>query len=98
MRRIRFIYTLVVVLFAPRYLTAQAAAAVPTAPIALRVARMLDVKCGTVIANATVRVKETRIVAGGANVSVPPEAKDLQRVRFVMPAGQIVRREPRAAK
>jgi len=50
----------------------------PPAPAArqtvLRAARMLDVKTGTVIANATVVVKGSRIVAAGANVATPADA------------------------
>ena len=40
----------------------------------VRAARMLDVKTGTVIANASVVVTGTRIVAAGANVATPAGA------------------------
>lgn len=41
--------------------------------IALRAARMLDVKTGEVIKDATVLVQDGRIVAAGDNVAFPPE-------------------------
>src|SRR5215208_5065895 len=42
---------------------------------AIRAARMLDVKTGNVISNATIVVTGTRITAAGANVTVPAGAK-----------------------
>ena len=42
---------------------------------AIRAARMLDVKTGTVINNATIVVTGARITAAGANVTVPAGAK-----------------------
>ena len=42
-----------------------------------RAARMLDVRSGNVIANATIVVTGTRITAAGANVAVPAGAEGL---------------------
>jgi imidazolonepropionase-like amidohydrolase len=42
---------------------------------AIRAARMLDVKTGTVVNNATIVVTGARITSAGANVTVPPGAK-----------------------
>jgi imidazolonepropionase-like amidohydrolase len=52
-----------------------AAAANAQTVTAIRAARMLDVKSGNVIANATIVVTGTRITAAGANVAVPAGAK-----------------------
>jgi imidazolonepropionase-like amidohydrolase len=62
--------------FAAHLIVAGAVAAQTTPPstTVLRAARMLDVKTGAVIANATVVVTGTRIVAAGANVSTPAGA------------------------
>src|SRR5688500_2499227 len=43
-------------------------------PIALRAARMLDVKAGAHVPNATVLVENGRIAAAGANVPLPATA------------------------
>jgi imidazolonepropionase-like amidohydrolase len=51
-------------------------AAQPSSPgtTVLKAARMLDVKTGTVVSNASVVVTGARIVAAGANVATPPGA------------------------
>jgi len=53
---------------------AVAAQTPPPGTTVLRAARMLDVKTGTVVANATVVVTGSRIVAAGANVATPAGA------------------------
>src|SRR5689334_22281012 len=53
---------------------AVAAQTTPPTTTVLRAARMLDVKTGAVIANASVVVAGTRIVAAGANVATPAGA------------------------
>lgn len=70
MRRIRCTCGLAVLL-TPAYAFPQAAAAPTTA---LRAARMLDVKTGAIIRNATVVVRGTRIAAAGAYIAVPADA------------------------
>ena len=59
------------------HLVAAAAAAAQTAPptsTVLRASRMLDVKTGTVISNASVVVTGARVVAAGTNVAMPAGA------------------------
>jgi imidazolonepropionase-like amidohydrolase len=56
-------------------LLAVASVARAQAVTAIRAARMLDVKTGTVINNATIVVTGARITAAGANVAVPAGAK-----------------------
>lgn len=51
-----------------------AAQSAPPGTTVLRAARMLDVKTGTVVPNASVVVTGARIVAAGANVSTPAGA------------------------
>jgi imidazolonepropionase-like amidohydrolase len=70
--------TAVRVLAAVLVLVATAPAPSPAQPApkttVVRAARMLDVKTGTVVANASVVVTGSRIVAAGANVATPPGA------------------------
>ena len=61
----------IVHLFAAGAVAAQTA---PPATTVLRAARMLDVKTGAVVSNASVVVTGTRIVAAGANVATPAGA------------------------
>lgn len=53
---------------------AVAAQTAPPSTTVLRAARMLDVKTGTVVANAAVVVTGSRIVAAGANIATPAGA------------------------
>ena len=56
-------------------LTAQQQA--PAPPVALRAARMLDVKAGRIVQNAVVLTQGSNITAAGANVAVPAGARVL---------------------
>lgn len=60
--------------FAFVFAGALAAQTTPPTTTVLRAARMLDVRTGTVVANATVVVTGSRIVAAGANVATPAGA------------------------
>src|SRR5438105_2201799 len=65
------------IVFGATRASAQQAPQTPQAPrvTVLRAARMLDVKTGTVVQNATVVVTGTRITAAGADVAVPAGAR-----------------------
>ena len=62
--------------------------------LAIRARAMVDVERSRLIENATVIVRGGRILAAGSSADVPVPANDLrtlQRVRFVMKRGRVVK-------
>jgi imidazolonepropionase-like amidohydrolase len=71
------------------HLAGAQAAPTASARIALRAARMLDPKTGSVIANPVVVVEGTRITAAGANVAIPAGARVIDLGNMILLPGLI---------
>ena len=71
-------------------LTTSAAAQPPAQSVtAIRAGRLLNVRAGTVTPTAVVLIRDGRIVAAGADVTVPPDAKVIDLSRYTVLPGLI---------